>query len=168
MVRRFLSVALCALFFAGVGVASVWSSGVPEVDDDAEEGEAEQDSAEQLLDILDRADGLRGDLPVSSSVRPEEAVEPVAGVSAGLYDLNVTARSGAVSNTTGRTIYLSLNPSDQESVNENKWDFKLRPGESIELGNDLPVMVETVGVYFEYGALTDGFEQRLVFWPVDE
>jgi hypothetical protein len=98
------------------------------------------------------------------SLRPQVAVAPQPGLQAGIYTFPRTVRRGSITNTSGRTIYIRLNARLPEQVTPAGWDFRMQPGERLTIGADLDLSVDSVGVYFERGAVTEGFPQRLAFW----
>ncbi|MFP4485017.1 MAG: hypothetical protein ACOCYG_04205 [Spirochaetota bacterium] len=110
------------------------------------------------------ADGISVEIEPEASIRPEVSAPPRPGVEAGIYTFEQTVRRGTITNTSGRTIYIRLNAALPQQVTPRDWDFRMQPGERLTVGADLDVSVESVGVYFERGAVTDEFSQRLAFW----
>ena len=109
-------------------------------------------------------DGISVEVEPEVSIRPQVATSPRPGLQAGVYTFEQTVRRGSITNTSGRTIYIRLNVTSPQQVTPRQWDFRMRPGERLTVGTDLDVSVDSIGVYFERGAVTAEFAQRLAFW----
>ena len=127
-------------------------------------GQAEEPFWEDASPQSRDQEGISVEAEANMSQRPHVTVAPQAGRQAGIYAFDQTVRRGSITNTSGRTIYIRLNAGSPQQVTPRRWDFRMQPGERLTIGAELDVSLDSIGVYFERGAVTDGFPQRLAFW----